>query len=70
MKTWKLVSVSMGKSNGKGSNIVLIILFGLTSLVGFMGYGSFSDLAIWFVWCMINTAIAFVCLISKDKKQE
>lgn len=65
-----IVSVSTRKSSGKGSNIALIILFGLASLVGFTGYGSFSDLAIWSVWCMINAVIAFVCLISKDKKQE
>lgn len=65
-----IVSVATRKSTGNGGNIALIVLFGLASLVGFCGYGSFSDLAIWSGWCLINAIVALVCLIKKDKKPE
>jgi len=70
MLTGGIVSVATRKSSGKGGNIALIVLFGLASLVGFSGYGSFSDLAIWSGWCLINAIMAVICLIKKDKKQE
>lgn len=60
-----IVSVATRKSKGKGGNIALIILFGLASLIGFAGYGSFSDLAIWSGWCLINAILAIVCLLKK-----
>ena len=42
-----IVSIATRKSLGKGGNIALIVLFGLAAIIGFAGYGSFSDLAIW-----------------------
>ena len=41
----------------------LIVLFGLAALVGFTGFGSFSDLAIWAGWCLINAAWAVAAMI-------
>ena len=49
-----IVSIATRKSLGKGGNIALIVLFGLAAIIGFAGYGSFSDLAIWAGWCLIS----------------
>lgn len=62
-----IISVVTRKSAGKGGNIALVILFGLAALIGFSCYGSFSDLAIWSAWCLINGIIAVVCLIRRNK---
>ena len=52
-----IVSVATRNSEKKGGNIALIVLFGLAALVGFTGFGSFSDLAIWSGWCLIKSFI-------------
>lgn len=70
MLTGGIVSVATRNVKGKGGNVALIILFGMAAFVGFLGYGSFSDLAIWAGWCFINAIVALVCLISKDNKKE
>ncbi len=64
-----IVSIATRKSNGKGGNIALIILFGLAALVGFALAGSFADLKIWAGWCFINAILAIVDMV-KRKKQE
>lgn len=63
-----IVSVATRKSEKKGGNIALIILFGLAALMGFANYGSYSDLAIWSGWCLINAVLAVVALITGKKK--
>ncbi|RKM55399.1 hypothetical protein D6855_15800 [Butyrivibrio sp. CB08] len=65
-----IVSIATRKSVKKGGNIALIILFGLAALIGFANYGSYSDLAIWSGWCLINAALAVVALITGKKKVE
>lgn len=62
-----IVSVATRKSQGKGGNIALIILFGLAALMGFVGYGNYNDLVIWAFWCLINAILAVIALI-KNKK--
>ena len=62
-----IVSVATRKSQGKGGNIALVILFGLAALMGFAGYGNYSDLVIWAFWCLINAIFAVVAMI-KNKK--
>lgn len=57
-----IVSVASRKSSGKGGNIALIIMFGLAALIGFANYGSYSDLAIWSGWCLINAVVAVISL--------
>ena len=64
-----IVSVATRKSQGKGGNIALIILFGLAALMGFTGYGNYSDLVIWAFLCLVNAILAVVALI-KNKKNE
>lgn len=67
MLTGGIVSVATKKQEKNGGNIALIILFGLAALIGFGNYGSFSDLAIWSGWCLINAALAVVSMV-KNKK--
>lgn len=62
-----IVSVATRKSEKNGGNIALIILFGLAALTGFSNYGSFSDLAIWSGWCLINAVLAIVAMIGQKK---
>ena len=63
-----IVSIATRKAKGKGGNIALIILFGIAALVGFTNYGSYSDLAIWSGWCLINAILALVAIISGKNK--
>ena len=65
-----IVSMATRKSVEKGGNIALIILFGLATLIGFANYGSYSDLAIWSGWCLINAVLAVVAIITGKKKAE
>ena len=66
-----IVSVATRKAVKNGGNIALIILFGLAALIGFANYGSYSDLAIWSGWCLINAVLAVVAIVtSKNKKSE
>lgn len=41
-----IVSIATRASEKQGSNIALLVLFGLAALLGFSNYGSYSDLAI------------------------
>ncbi len=66
-----IVSVATRKAVKNGGNIALIILFGLAALIGFANYGSYSDLAIWSGWCLINAVLAVVAIVTgKNKKSE
>ena len=58
-----IVSIATRNAAGKGGNIALIVLFGLAALIGFTNYGSFSDLAIWSGWCVINAILAIVAIV-------
>lgn len=65
MLTGGIVSLATRKSNSRGGNIALIILFGLASIVGYAGKGSFSDLGIWAGWCLINVIFALISMFKK-----
>ena len=65
-----IVSIATRKSTGKGGNIALIILFGLAALIGFSCHGSYSDLAIWSGWCLINAVLAIVSMVTGKKKAD
>ena len=62
-----IVSVATRKSTKKGGNIAMIVLFGLAALIGFANSGSYSDLAIWSGWCLINAVLAVIALIIGKK---
>lgn len=70
MLTGGIVSVATRKSEKKGGNIALMILFGLGALFGFTLAGSFADLNIWATWCLINTVLAIISMIKKNKPEE
>jgi len=63
-----IVSIATRRSEGKGGNVALIVLFGIGALCGFALAGSFADLNIWAGWCLINAIVAVVAMI-KGKKQ-
>lgn len=65
-----IVSIATRNSKGKGGNIALIVLFGLAALIGFCNYGSYSDLAIWSGWCLLNAILAVVAMLTGKKKTE
>ena len=65
-----IVSIATRNAAGKGGNIALIVLFGLAALIGFTNYGSFSDLAIWSGWCVINAILAIVEIVTGKKSQQ
>ena len=62
-----IVSIAVRKSQGKGGDIALIILFGLTALMGFVGAGNYSDLVIWSAWALLIAILALVDLL-KNKR--
>jgi len=59
-----IVSICVRKG-GKGGNIALVVIFGLAALIGFTGYGNYSDLVIWSGWCALNAVLALVCVFAK-----
>ena len=63
-----IVSIATRGSEKRGSNIALLVLFGLAALLGFSNYGSYSDLAIWSGWCLINAVLAVVALALGSKQ--
>ena len=58
-----IVSIATRNKTGKGHDIALIVLFGLAAVFGFAGYGNYSDLVIWSVWCLINAVLAVVSIM-------
>lgn len=70
MLTGGIVSIATRNSVKKGGNIALIILLGLAALIGFSSYGSYSDLAVWAAWCLINAGLAVVAMITGSKRVE
>lgn len=63
-----IVSIATRNAKGKGGNIALLILFGLAALIGFANYGSYSDLAVWSGWCLVNAVLAVVAMLTGKKK--
>jgi Ca2+/Na+ antiporter len=64
-----IVSIATRKSKKNGGNIAVIVLFGLAALMGFANYGSYSDLAIWSGWCLINAVLAVVAILMNRKNK-
>ena len=61
--TGGIVSIVVHRSERKGGNIGLIVVFSLAALIGFTGYGNYSDLIVWSCWCMLNVVMAIISLI-------
>lgn len=65
-----ITSICVRKSQGKGGNIAIIVIFGLAALLGFTAHGNYKDLVVWAFWCLINVVLAIVCLIKAKKNDE
>lgn len=68
MLTGGIVSIATSTSANNAGNAALIILFGLAAMIGFACYGSYSDLAIWSGWCLLNAVMALAAAITGRKK--
>ena len=44
-----------------------VVLFGLATLFGFTGAGSYGDLYVWSFWCLINAVLAVIALVKMKK---
>lgn len=64
-----IISIVTRNAVKNGGNITLFILFGLAALVGFANYGSYSDLAIWSGWCLINAILAILSILLNRKNK-
>ena len=58
-----IVSIAVRNKVGKGGNIALIVIFGLAAVMGLTNAGSYTDLIIWSVWCLICAALALVAIL-------
>ena len=65
--TGGIVSVATRKSEGKGGNIALIILFGLAAVIGFAGHGNYGDLVFWSIWAAVNALLALIAIVKAKK---
>lgn len=68
--TGGITSVATRKSEGKGGNIALIVLFGLGALTGLTMAGSYADLIVWSTWCIVNAILAIVSIIKGNKTEK
>lgn len=63
-----ITSIVIRKSQNKGGNIALIVLFGIAALIGFTSAGTiYKDLIIWAGWCFINCILAIISLVKMNK---
>lgn len=65
-----IVSIVTRKSEGKGGNIALTILYGLAAIIGFLLAGSYGDLNVWAAWCLICAILAVVSLVKSNKQKQ
>ncbi len=65
-----IVATALWKKNSKGGDIALIVLYGLTALIGFANQGTFGDLVIWSSWALICAIMAAVSLILHSRSYD
>ena len=63
------VATILWKNASKGGDISLIVIYGLTALLGFVNLGTFSDLAIWSSWALFCAIMAGVALYLHSQEQ-
>ena len=62
-----IVSIVTRKSEKRGGNIALIVMFAIAALMGFTMAGSYSDLKLWAGWCLICMIFAIISLFRGRK---
>lgn len=65
-----LTSACAWKSNSRGVDVALVLLFGLAALAGFLNLGVFKDLEVWSWWAAICAGMAVISLFIPRKKKE
>ncbi len=58
-----IVATALWKNKSKAGDIALIVLYGLTALIGFANLGTFGDLVVWSSWALICTVMAAIALV-------
>ena len=64
-----IVATVLWQKDSKGGDISLIILYGLTALIGFANLGTFEDLAVWASWSLICAIMAAITLVRRSKSK-
>ncbi|MBR1505076.1 MAG: zinc ribbon domain-containing protein [Prevotella sp.] len=62
-----IVATALWKKKNKGGDIALIVLYGLTALMGFANQGTFGDLVVWSSWALICAIMAAIALVLNSK---
>ena len=62
-----IVMIATRNSSGIGGSVAGIVLYGLAALIGFMTAGSFSDLYIWSVFCVILVILNLAAAVKLKK---
>ena len=57
-----ILSTVFRKNQSKGGSISLVVVYGLTALMGFANQGTFSDLIVWSFWALICAILAAVSI--------
>lgn len=63
-----IVATALWKKNSKGGDIALIVLYGLTAIMGYANQGTFGDLVVWASWALICAIMAAIALVLHSKK--
>lgn len=58
-----IVATTLWKNKSKGGDIALIVLYGITALMGFANQGTFGDLVVWSSWALICAIMAAIALV-------
>lgn len=66
--TGGIVSLATRKKPSKGSDLATIVIYGIGAFFGFVLAGSYSDLKIWAVWCLICAGAAVLSIVKNGKK--
>lgn len=62
-----IVATALWKKKNKGGDIALIVLYGLTALMGFANQGTFGDLVVWSSWALICAIMAAIALVLNSR---
>ena len=62
-----IVATVLWKKKNKGGDIALIVLYGLTALMGFANQGTFGDLVVWSSWALVCAIMAAIALVLNSR---
>ena len=65
-----IVATVLWKNKSKGGDIALIVIYGLTALMGFANQGTFGDLVVWSSWALICAIMAAIALVLHSRAND